>query len=200
MWKSINNYLKVHIKEYGMMWASIIIGVIVGMGIFSIFVQAPKGLENWLSAIGTILAVITSLFLSLKPRRVKMAWENNLTIYDSLVAGPKFFSFELSGFNSSDGADALKDVSIYYKGKSIITRDIQLTIKPYTLCKVEKIVSNSMESEEILSINNKSELYLILNMYSGKQYKEKVNVVVQWIKPYQYEGVVEYLLGRNNQE
>ncbi|MFP7242367.1 hypothetical protein [Pediococcus pentosaceus] len=65
--------IKERINELSGRWlvliSALITGCVVGAGLFSFFVATPKGLENWLSAVGTLLAVVVSLYLANKPKK-----------------------------------------------------------------------------------------------------------------------------------
>lgn len=78
MMKRIGTILNVIFGKYWTAWMGIIVGIVLGASVFSIFVLVPKGLENWISAGGTLLAVFVSLYLANKPKK-----KGELNLFDS---------------------------------------------------------------------------------------------------------------------
>lgn len=190
MWKSINNYLKVHIEEYGMMWASIIIGVIVGMGIFSIFVQAPKGLENWLSAIGTIGAVTVSLYLANKPKKSKMILDLDASYNSKIAKAIPGIELEIVVINYGDAPDLIKSASIMNNNDVLLEQigwkghieknggkmEFPIEVRAMKSVSFKYRTDSSGVVEELNNDNKESNFQLVVDLYSGKRLVKNIKI------------------------
>lgn len=96
-------------------FATLVIGCFVGMGLFSMFIHTPKALADLLSAIGTIGAVIVSLYLANRPKRPAVLSARGRVIVGGEIDDPLIYS-EVYLENSGQQTVLIKDIDWYCEG------------------------------------------------------------------------------------
>lgn len=174
----------------------LLLGIIIGIFIATVFWGASDGLsKNWInliSAVGTFLAVIVSLWATNDSKKVKFNPKVELELGKPQSPTINSIKYRIYGFNSGDTGDAIKTIHFSFQNKG---RYVELFSKEQIInIDAGKFIDFSGEDEinfqsKFFKINTAEKLtpyvtgkyksvYYELITYSGRIYKDYIDVVV----------------------
>lgn len=157
----------------------VLLGFIIGLFTATIFILVgnfiSKDIINWLSAIGTVGAVIVSLFLANRTEKAHINFKVSFLLYENKTTGERYkFKYVIDGINFGKGSDVVDQVELVFpEGSRNMAFTSHIPITPNNYFK-ETTEHSIFLIEDFSNINSKTLIKINLSTYSGRVYTTEI--------------------------
>lgn len=142
--------------------------------------KGAQPVAEWASAIGTVAAVVVSLYLASQGKVVSFDFETDVEIYNMQGQVGKQVEISIYGFNYGKSSDAIREVKLHMNnGKQTVVSPIQpedkvIDIKPETYVNMKREFNILQKDLYSFALDRDKMMTIELVTFRGRKYRKDV--------------------------
>lgn len=151
--------------------------------------KGAQPVAEWASAIGTVAAVVVSLYLASQGKVVSFDFETDVEIYNVQGQDGKQVEISIYGFNYGKSSDAIREIKLHMNnGKRMVVSIIQeekkvIDIKPETYVNMKREFNILQKDLYSFALDRDKMMTIELVTFRGRKYKKDVRPNASGIEP-----------------
>ncbi|NFA02251.1 hypothetical protein [Weissella cibaria] len=151
--------------------------------------KGAQPVAEWASAIGTLAAVVVSLYLASQGKVVSFDFEADVEIYNLQDQVGKQAEISIYGFNYGKSSDAIREVKLHMNnGKQTVVSLIQpedkvIDIKPETYVNMKRKFNILQKDLYSFALDRDKMMTIELVTFRGRKYKKEVRPNASGLEP-----------------